>query len=260
VTPRRAWVQTIMGMPTSVHVRGPHATAPEIDAEVRELFDRLHDADATFSTYRPDSAVSRYARGETAAVPDRLVEVIELCEQARSRTGGLFDAMLPDAAGTRRFDPSGLVKGWAVERAADAFVLPRGHGLLVNAGGDVVVRYCGPGGEPWRVGIEDPADRSTILAVVPLSSGAVATSGTAARGEHLVDPRTGTPATALRSVTVTGPSLMWADVHATAAFVAGGGAIPYLRGLHGYAGVVVAADGTVESCGFATAKPVPMAR
>jgi len=158
-------------------------------------------------------------------------------------------------AGTIPIVPTGLVKGWAVERATRALDRPARHSVLVNAGDDIMAQgngtTQGDDGKPWRVGIEDPADRSRILAVVPLRSGGVATSGTAARGEHLVDPRTGGPRTGLRSVSVTGPSLMWADIWATAAFVAGSAALDVLRGRDGHPGVLVDTAGTVTTCGFA---------
>ncbi len=72
---------------------------------------------------------------------------------------------------------------------------------------------------PWRVGIEDPAERTRLAATVELTVGAVATSGNAARGAHITDPRTGSPVDRPGSATVTGPSLLWADIWATAIFV-----------------------------------------
>ena len=72
----------------------------------------------------------------------------------------------------------------------------------------------------------------------------MATSGTSARGAHLVDPRTGGPAGALAQVSVTGPSLLWADVLATAAFVRGA-TRDWLRTQLGYEGLVVRLDGSV---------------
>jgi thiamine biosynthesis lipoprotein len=155
-------------------------------------------------------------------------EVADLCEEARGRTDGAFSAWLPDPAGETRFDPTGLVKGWAADRAASVLERAEGHAYCLNAGGDVVVggrdagdtdRRAGDGGRCWRIGIEDPRDRSRIAEVVELSRGAVATSGTAARGQHLIDPATGQPVTGDGSVSVVGSTLMWADVWATALFV-----------------------------------------
>lgn len=109
-------------------------------------------------------------------------------------------------------EPSGLVKGWAAERAGAAL---SGLGLdwYLNAGGDIT---CGATTEPWRIGIEHPTDPSGLITVVDLDSGGLATSGSAHRGDHIIDPLTGTPAAGICQVTVIGPSLARADVWATA--------------------------------------------
>ena len=222
-----------MGLPVSLLARG------DVDGVDAGLFyDELRWVDAAFSPYQEDSEVSRIAAGSLAlADAHPLVQhVAARCDEERERTGGLFDATRPDG----RWDPSGFVKGWAVERAAR--LLPAGPDWCVNAGGDVVVR-C-PSGEPFLVGVEDPNDRSRVVAVVPLSSGGLATSGTAARGDHLYDPRTGTAASALTSLTVVAATLEEADVLATAAFVDGGLRLVVEAGCEGLA---VRADGTQAS-------------
>jgi len=242
-----------MGLPVSVHVRGPTAQGPEVEAAVEALFDALRADDALFSTWKADSEVSRIRRGERllADADPRVRHVAALCEEAARRTGGSFDAWLPGADGVRVFDPTGLVKGWAVEQAAGDLVRRLGelggHDVLVSAGGDVLV-HCERTDTPdWRVAIEDPRDRSRTLLTVPLRRGAVATSGTAARGEHILDPATGAAPSGLLSATVIGPELTWADVYATAAFVRGADALSWLSGLPGHAGVVVSTDGTVRT-------------
>ena len=181
-------------------------------------------ADALFSTWKPDSEVSRLRRGEIGmASCDPLVrEVADLCEAARVRTAGAFSPFLPDEAGDLRFDPTGLVKGWAADRAAAVLEGHRGARLLPQRGGRRRRRRPGRARTAtgrWRVGIEDPRDRSRMAEVVELTAGAVATSGTAARGDHLIDPATGRPVPGDGSVSVVGPALMWADVWATALFV-----------------------------------------
>ena len=106
----------------------------------------------------------------------------------------------------------------------------------------------GPGLDqtPWQIGIEDPRDTSRVLATVPVADGGVATSGVAARGQHILDPRTGEPATEILSATVIGPSLVWADVFATAAVARGASAVEWVRGLHGTSGLIMLTDGTVH--------------
>ena len=99
----------------------------------------------------------------------------------------------------------------------------------------------------WSIAIEDPRDRSRLLRTLRLRTGAVATSGTAARGRHITDPATGTQAAGLLSATVIGPELTWADVYATAAFVKGPTGLGLLATLAGHVGVLVSLDGRVSS-------------
>lgn len=240
----RAWVEHLMGMPVSVHARGADARSPEVDEAVHEVFTELRRLEAVFSTYRPDSEVSRLRRGSLLPEEssDVVREVHRLCVTARERTRGAFDAWRAVPGEPGLFDPTGLVKGWAVARASGVLE-GLGPSMAVDAGGDVLVV---PGDAPytWTVGIEDPADRRRVLARVRLTDGAVATSGTAARGLHITDPRTGRAAEGLRSATVVGPSLMWADVFATAAVALGADAPAFVDGLHGTSGVLVRPDGT----------------
>jgi thiamine biosynthesis lipoprotein len=236
-----------MGMPISVHVRGSLARDPSMDAVTAQVFAGLRRAEAVFSTYRPDSDISRMARGEIGldgAHPD-VAEVARLCRIARERTDGWFDAEAPLPGGGTRFDPTGLVKGWATERAAGVLAAVPDHDFCLNAGGDVIAGSHRADTPPWRIGIEDPADRGRLIDVTSLRTGAVATSGTAARGTHIYDPRTGRPAVGLASVTLAGPSLLWADVYATAGFARGPDATRWLSGLTGWSALVVTADGEV---------------
>ncbi len=134
--------------------------------------------------------------------------------------------------------------------------LTAGLDWLVNAGGGVVARAVH--GPAWRVAVEDPRDRTKVLCVVPLRDGAVVTSGTAARGRHITDPRTGAPAADhLLSATVIGPPLTWADVLATAAFVEGPAALPRIEGLDGCEALLVRPDGRLLATPGALAAPPP---
>lgn len=255
MNPRRAWVQQIMGMPISIHLRGTGVDDPNAVAAVDAVFRELRAVDAVFSTYRSDSDISRLNRHETtvAACHPDVARVVELCDEARGRTGGAFDPHLPGPDGGVWFDPSGLVKGWAVERAAGrlARLAPLGLDFCLNAGGDVIVGVAGGSSPDWRVGLEDPDDLHRILGVVPLRAGGVATSGSAHRGPHIVDPRTGRPAEGLRAATVTGPSLLWADVYATTTIVTGVAALEAIAVLPGYEALVVTPAGdTLATPGF----------
>jgi thiamine biosynthesis lipoprotein len=224
----------IMGMPVSI--TGVEAPAAE------EAFAWLRRVDALFSTYRPDSEVSRLGRGELALADcDPLVrEVLERCERLRVATDGFFDAR---AGG--RLDPSGLVKGWAVDRGAALLDAAGARRFCVSAGGDLVVR-----GGPWRVGIRHPR-RRRLAAALGIADAAVATSGTYERGMHIIDPHTRRPARGARSVTVVGPELATADAYATAAFAMGRAGPAWTAGLDGYEAMTVLGDRVLCTPGFA---------
>jgi thiamine biosynthesis lipoprotein len=257
---RAAYVEQVMGLPVSIHVRGPQPRGDEATAAVRDAFALLHRVDELFSTYRPDSEVSRIDRGELALQDAHpwVRQVCDLAECFRAETDGLFDVRLPDRDGVRRFDPSGIVKGWAAARAASLLDVLAGHDYCLNAGGDVVVGGRADGAPAWRVGIDAPG-RPGLLGFVERTAGSVATSGSAARGDHVVDPRTGAAPTDLLSATVSGPSLVRADVLATAAFVRGEDAVGWVERFAGYRALLVRRDGTVlGSAGFGLHPMAPL--
>ena len=215
--------ELVMGMPVTVLA----------DRGEERVFAWLRWVDATFSTYREDSEICRIDRGELRvadAHPD-VREVLARCESLRVETGGYFDAR---AGG--RLDPSGLVKGWAVDRAA---ALLRGR-FMIDAGGDVLLR-----GGPWRVGIRHPLRGDALCAALELSDAAVATSGAYERGDHVLDPVGGGPARGALSVTVVSRSLATADAYATAAYAMGARGPAWTAGLRQCEAMTVLADGQV---------------
>ena len=243
--PSRRRVVHVMGTAVSLAARGRHAEGPLADEAWEAAVGVLRDADAVFSTYRPDSPVSRWRRGELALAecPPQVAEVLELAERARVESHGAFDVRYGGAAGLP--DPTGVVKGWAVQRAADLLGRLPGTDFCLSAGGDLVCRTVQPDAPPWQVGIEDPRAPQRLLATVPVHNGAVATSGTAHRGQHIVDPMTGRPPTALLQVTVLATDLTWADIEATAAFVLGDWGDAWLA-TRNRTGILVRTDGTAQ--------------
>ncbi len=213
----------------------------------------LRRADAVFSLWKPESPMSRIRRGDLAVddAPRDVAEVLAICRMARDATEGWFDAeALPGG-----IDPTGIVKGWAAQRALDVLVGEGFADVLVNAGGDVVGAGSPAEGERWRVGIQHPDARDRLLGVVELS-GACATSGTYERGAHLFDPRSRRYRAAARTATVTGPDLALADGCATALAVAGEAGLAFLEAMPGYAGCVLTDSGILRATSsfrFATA-------
>jgi thiamine biosynthesis lipoprotein len=240
-------VEHVMGMPISLALRGRHAdTAVGEDAWQAALAE-LRWVDAVFSTWRAGSQVSRLGRGELTLedCDPTVAEVLRLGDDARVASGGAFDVCLPDADGVRRLDPSGVVKGWAVDRAVAPLLELADTDVCLSAGGDMVCHVADPGGEPWTIGIEHPLDPTRLVATVPVHRGAVATSGSAHRGDHVLDGRTGRPQDALASVTVIGADLTSVDIDATSALALGIDGPAWLRS-RWRTGLVVWTDGRVE--------------
>jgi FAD:protein FMN transferase len=223
-------VEHVMGIPVGIDVRD--AIDP---GAIEAAFDHLRWVDATFSTYRPDSAVNGEPTAEVRAVLDR-------CDELRRSTGGWFDVHA-----TGRLDPSAFVKGWALEGAAAILTEAGARNMCLHAGGDVLVRGERAPGRPWRVGIQHPRRRDRVAAVLAARDLAVATSGAYERGKHIVDPRSGRPSQGVLSVTVAGPDLGTADAYSTAAFAMGLEGPAWTATLDGYSALTILADGRVLS-------------
>jgi FAD:protein FMN transferase len=240
---RRTEVRHIMGMPIGVDL----ADAPDVDVE--PAFDWLRWVDATFSTYRDDSEVSRLARGELtiAECAPEVDEVLTRCLALERETDGFFSAR---PAG--RLDPSGYVKGWAVDGAAARLATAGATRFCINAGGDVVARGRPAPDRPWRVGVRHPEALDQLAAVLAVEDLAVATSGEYERGAHILDPHTGRPPSGLLSATIVGPDLATADAYATAAFAMGAAGPAWTATLAGYDAMCITSDRRVLTTpGFA---------
>jgi thiamine biosynthesis lipoprotein len=277
VTARVRHAEPVMGTVVSFDVPAAAVADGSLDGAVRWL----HWVDRVFSPFRPDSDVSLLAAAEVTVdgCAPEVAEVISACAAVRLSSGGYFTA-----APSGVFDPSGYVKGWAVERAAAILSAAGSANHLVNGGGDVqcaggrprgdlvpadAPRWRGtpappgssvaaelprsPGEEPWRIGIADPFHRGRLALVVEAAGGAVATSGTAERGAHIIDPHLGRPPSGLASLTMIGPSLALADAYATAAFAMGPArARDWAESLPGYQAYAITDDGdTWQTSGFA---------
>jgi FAD:protein FMN transferase len=202
--------------------------------------------EARFSTYRDDSEVSRLARGEVseAECSADVRYVLALCENLRLTSDGSFDVRRAGRNGG--MDPSGLVKGWSIEGAVEILDRAGGRNFSINAGGDVIARGEPAPGRPWRVGIRHPELANRLATVLEVRDVAVATSGDYERGDHIMDPHTGRPPRGLRSVTVVGPNLTYADAYATTAFAMGPPGLPWVAGHPGYGVYGISDDGSVR--------------
>ena len=252
--PRR-WRQDVMGTVVSFAVACGAGDERRAEEAVDRAQGELRRADDVFSTWKPDSPMSRLRRGELdlAEAPPEIGEVLALCRRLREASDGWFDPWsLPGGV-----DPTGLVKGWAVERAMDELRSADVRGAMINAGGDIAVIGRPAPGDAWRIGIRDPLRPDRLVLTVELAAGgAVATSGAYEREEHVRTPDGSARAGGILSATVLGLDLGVADALATALFASGGELLPSLGRQPGYHGIIVDARGVPRpSDGLRTALP-----
>lgn len=160
--------------------------------------------------------------------PEEIAEALDLVGPDKLR----FDA----DAGSLHFardgvgiDLGGIAKGYGVDEAAEILRRARVTDALVDLSGNMIALGSAPGREGWTVGIRDPSYQQPYLARLLLRDEAVATSGDyeqfvdagGIRYGHILDPRTGSSARGLASVTVVTDQAMAADAWSTALFVLG---------------------------------------
>ncbi|MDP4691963.1 MAG: FAD:protein FMN transferase [Ilumatobacteraceae bacterium] len=216
-----------MGTVVSVHIDDSisHESAKDAWSSVCSF---LRDLENRFSTFLPTSEISRINSGELHvldASPD-MVEVLDTCTWLEHLSSGVFNARRPDGL----LDPAGFVKGWAAERAARLLLEAGLKNYYLRIGGDIQTHGLQSTGEKWRVGIVDPHDASRIRSYVDIPENwAVATSGTAERGQHIWGKDSLAVNAQFSSMTVIGPHLMWADAFATIGFALGGAGIEWVE-------------------------------
>jgi thiamine biosynthesis lipoprotein len=231
--------QLIMGMPITLEIVG--ADRPE--AAMAAVYDYFRAVDARYSTYKNTSEITQINQGLPAEDwSEEMKAVLALCEQTKAETDGYFEVRC-----NNQIDPSGLVKGWAINNAAKLLLEQGVQNFYIDAGGDIQVHGMNAEGTAWRVGIRNPFNRDEIIKVITVSGEGVATSGTAIRGQHIYNPLApDSPLEDVKSLTVVGPNIYEADRFATAAFAMGRKGIEFIEArpdLEGYA---------VDSAGLAT--------
>ncbi|MEY3561600.1 MAG: hypothetical protein RL068_752 [Actinomycetota bacterium] len=204
------------------------ADQPQVLAQLAAAIEIIREADQAFSTYKKESEVSRINRGEInlAEASDDVRLISDVCRIWELRTEGGFAST--DRLGN--WDPSGIVKAWAAQSAVRYL---EAHGLTnfsLNAGGDILL---GSGAQPelQRVGVAKPRPIASIgfqaeqiLDLSESSYAAVATSGSAERGNHIWGQAKG-----ILQVSVIGSDLISADVWATALYAKGVALFPELE-------------------------------
>jgi thiamine biosynthesis lipoprotein len=226
-----------MGMPITVDVVDAFATEGLLDA----VFDYFEYVDAKFSTYRDESEISKINRNELTleAASEDMRTIFALAERTRLETDGYFDIQHAGA-----YDPSGVVKGWAIFQAAEILRQKGATNFYIDAGGDIQMAGKNGEGQNWRVGIRNPFNPDEIVKALSLTDCGVATSGTYVRGQHIYNPLDeDDPLSEIVSLTVIGPDILEADRFATAAFAMGRQGIFFIESLEDFDGYMIDQDG-----------------
>ncbi len=223
--------QLIMGMPISVEIT---------DAQTNQPFDKVFayfkEIDNRYSTYKPGSEISRINTGLTKDQwSAETVAVLQLCEETKRLSDGYFDISKHGY-----IDPSGLVKGWAINNAADMLKTMGYSNFYIEAGGDIQVAGSNGYGRRWRVGIRNPFNISQIIKIIEVTDVGIATSGTYIRGEHIYNPKDGySHPSGIKSLTVIAPNVYEADRFATSAFAMGRSGMNFIRALPSFEGYLI---------------------
>ena len=228
---RATHVEHVWGTVVTLDIPGVAGRETQVREAVGACCALFAHVDRVFSTYKPLSEVTLHRNGlaHPGEQSDEFADVWAACEWLRGITSGAFDPWAVPGG----YDPSGYVKGWAAGLASDLLLDAGFADHLVNAGGDIMARgddLPGSGGG-WAVGILDPRDPLSIIEVVTLHDEAMATSARYERGDHVVDPHTGLPATGVDSVTVVGPDPGIVDAAASAVLVDGLAALTWFADL-----------------------------
>jgi thiamine biosynthesis lipoprotein len=224
-----------MGMPVVVEIADKFADVKDVD----DVFEYLRAIDERFSTYKELSEISRINRGEI--LPDQysveMKNILSLCEKTKQETEGFFDINF-----NGKLDPSGLVKGFAINEASKLLTAKGYKNFYVEIAGDVQTVGLNSDNQPWAIGIRNPFNEKEVIKIINVSNRGVATSGTYIRGNHIINPITKKPATEIISLTVIGPDIYEADRFATPAFAMGLSGIDWLENRVGLEGYLISHD------------------
>lgn len=221
-----------MGMPITIEIVDATIRQKDLD----EVFAYFVSVDERFSTYKDTSEISRINRGELhlAQYSEEMKCILALSEQTKKETDGYFDIRREGIC-----DPAGIVKGWAIQNAANELKERGWQNFYIDAGGDIQIAGH-KDGLPWRVGIRNPFNRAENVKILALTERGVATSGTAIRGQHIYDPHNpNRPILDVVSITVIGANVYDADRFATAAFAMGTRGIQFIEKLAGFEGYMI---------------------
>ncbi|MDE2030979.1 MAG: FAD:protein FMN transferase [Patescibacteria group bacterium] len=229
----------IMGMPITVEIVDLHVENQVLES----VFNYFTYIDEKFSTYKETSEIMKINRGEINEndYSEDMKEIFQLAEKTKIETNNFFNIKKPDGS----YDPSGIVKGWAIQKASDNLKNNGYNNFCLDAGGDIQTSGKNSKGEPWTIGIRNPLNTNEIIKIINNKNNkGIATSGTYIRGNHIYNPNNKDDILSeVLSLTVIGPNIYEADRFATAAFAMGKDGIYFIDKLVGFEGYMIDTKG-----------------
>lgn len=232
-------VRTIMGMPVIIEIcdtEFPHTL-------FEEVFSYLQEVDEKFSTYKNTSEISKINNGslKVEEYSEDMKIIFKLSEETKELTKGYFDIKTPEG----KYDPSGIVKGWAIFNTSKILKSRNIENFYIEIAGDIQTCGVNKEGKEWSIGIQNPFNKKQeVIKTIYLGSRGVATSGTSIRGQHIYNPVTKESSIDDNvSLTVIGPNVYEADRFATAAFAMGKDGINFIEQLTGFEGYLIDTTG-----------------
>ena len=200
----------LMGMPITIEVFGsPKKT-------IEKSYKRLEQINQLYSPYISTSQLSKFW-SQSQNLSDMSKEfrsIYDECIKYEKLTDGYFSAFFE-----KRYNPTGYVKGWAIEQVSKKIKKDGFDDYCINLSGDM--KFSSSGEKIWRVAIQNPFDKNKSIAVLALKNGAIATSGNYERGEHILNPKKPNVISDIAGVTIVGEDIIKADVLATAIYAMG---------------------------------------
>jgi FAD:protein FMN transferase len=238
--------RVLMGMTITVEIADHSGTKTSID----KVFSYFKNVENKFSVFKTASEITLINNGKIkeSQWSEDMKLIFALAEKTKKETNGYFDIIATDG----KYNPSGLVKGWAIYNASKLLLEQGFKDFYVEAGGDIQANGKNEKGSYWSVGIKNPFNQQQIVKVLYLKNEGIATSGTYIRGQHIYDPHDRNKLlTEIVSISIIGPNVYEADRFATAAFAMGEKGIRFIENLKGFEGYMIDKNGIgTETSGF----------
>ncbi|MHB8280359.1 MAG: FAD:protein FMN transferase [Candidatus Humimicrobiaceae bacterium] len=238
--------RALMGMTITVEIADTSATKIDID----KAFSYFENVEKKFSVFKTTSEITLINNGKIkeSQWSEDMKLVFTLAEKTKKETNGYFDIVASEG----KYNPSGLVKGWAIYNASKLLLAQGFKNFYVEAGGDIQTHGKNEQDRYWSVGIKNPFNQEQIVKVLYLKDQGIATSGTYIRGQHIYDPHARNKSlTEIVSISVIGPNVYETDRFATAAFAMGEKGIRFIENLKGFEGYMIDKNGiATQTSGF----------